>query len=277
MSGLPVTVLTFHSISESQDPVERRYSLSPPRFLQLIKRLSARDYLFATPARSFSGEQKSRNLVLTFDDGYADFYSEVFPHIGTFGLKPIVFLVANYIGKTNIWDQANGVRPQNLLSHAQILEMHRHGVEFGSHTLSHPNLPSLSHAQIRREVGDSKRRLEDFLGCEITSFAYPFGAVDSWVRAAVAEAGYRHAFTTRPGLNLCEDSFCLRRIEVSDRRTRLGLALTLATGWPAEDQIEELYRRMRRAIAGVLPERVTRTLRSPFAARRLNKGSKAPI
>ena len=114
-----------------------------------------------------------------------------------FRLKPLVFLVANQIGGMNVWDQERGERVRMLLSLDQIREMAAAGVEFGSHTLTHPWLPSVDDHQLLREVVDSKLRLEDLLGVEVPCFAYPFGAVDQRVRAAVVAAGYRLAFTTR--------------------------------------------------------------------------------
>lgn len=94
--------------------------------------------------------------------------------------------------------------------------MQKYGVEFGSHSLTHPWLPSVPDAQLRREVSDSKRRLEDLLGVEVKSFAYPYGGVDRRVRSAVAEAGYQLAFTAIPGTNWWNDPLCQSRAEVNE-------------------------------------------------------------
>ncbi len=123
---------------------------------------------------------------------------------------------ADRIGASSLWDQASGLRARNLLTLEQIREMQKYGVEFGSHSLTHPSLPGLSDAQLRREVSDSKRHLEDLLCVEVKSFAYPYGGVDGRVRAAVAEAGYRLAFTAIPGTNWWNDPLCQRRAEVNE-------------------------------------------------------------
>jgi peptidoglycan/xylan/chitin deacetylase (PgdA/CDA1 family) len=130
-----------------------------------------------------------------------------------------------------VWDQAYGLRRRDLLTLDQIREMQRYGVEFGSHTLTHPCLLEVSDADLRREVGDSKRRLEDMLGTEVTSFAYPFGGVDQRVRAAVADTGYEMAFTTHPGMNWWGDPLCLKRAEVCETDGFLDFALKLRTGY----------------------------------------------
>jgi hypothetical protein len=67
------------------------------------------------------------------------------------------------IGGSNEWDLASELRARNLLTIEQIRVMQKYGVEFGSHSLTHPLLPGLPDAQLRREVGDSKRYLEDLL------------------------------------------------------------------------------------------------------------------
>ncbi len=120
------------------------------------------------------------------------------------------------IGGSNLWDQASGLHVRNLLTLEQIREMQRYGVEFGSHSLTHPWLPGVPDAQLRREVSDSKRRLEDLLGVEVKSFAFPYGGVDQRVRSAVAEAGYQLAFTAIPGTNWRNDPLCQNRTEVNE-------------------------------------------------------------
>jgi peptidoglycan/xylan/chitin deacetylase (PgdA/CDA1 family) len=89
-------------------------------------------------------------------------------------------------------------------------------VRFGSHTLTHPSLPDLDDRQLRREVADSKHQLEDLLGEEVNTFAYPFGYLNRRVRAAVVEAGYKLAFTTVPGMNHWQDPYAIRRTEFNE-------------------------------------------------------------
>lgn len=109
--------------------------------------------------------------------------------------------------------------------------MQKYGVEFGSHSLTHPLLPAQSDAQLRREVSDSKHRLEDLLGLEVMSFAYPFGRVDGRVRGAVVDAGCRLAFTAEPGLNSSNDPLCQRRAEVNDTTSAADFLFKLQYGY----------------------------------------------
>jgi peptidoglycan/xylan/chitin deacetylase (PgdA/CDA1 family) len=149
--------------------------------------------------------------------------------------------VVERIGQSNVWDEANGYGKRNLLSLAQIRELHRYGIQCGSHSLTHPFLTQLSNADLRREVVDSKHRLEDLLGSEVSCFAYPYGDVDARVRRAVAEAGYKIGMTTEEGLNVWNDPLCLKRANVSEKDTVIDFALKLATG---KDYRQDLKRRM---------------------------------
>jgi GT2 family glycosyltransferase/peptidoglycan/xylan/chitin deacetylase (PgdA/CDA1 family) len=230
VTGKPACALALHSISIPRSPEERTYYLSPSRFHRYLDWLKMSGYESASAAEWLRGDVGKNRVLLTFDDGYDDLYSELLPAIVQFKLKPLVFLVADRTGATNVWDQTCGLRRRNLLTLDQIGEMRRCGVEFGSHTLTHPWLPELSDDNLRREVGDSKRRLEDMLGTQVTTFAYPFGGVDQRVRAAVVDAGYELAFTTRPGLNWWGDPLCLNRAEVSEGDTFLDFALKLRSG-----------------------------------------------
>ena len=76
-------------------------------------------------------------------------------------------------------------------------------IEVGGHTISHPVLAALSPDEQRHQIGDGRSRLEEMTGCSVSSFAYPFGGRGDFNRtsvAAVREAGYRRACTTRVGL-----------------------------------------------------------------------------
>jgi len=171
-----------------------------------------------------------KHVLLTFDDGYDDLYEHLLPLVIQHQYKPLIFLVADRIGQSNVWDQASGLRARNLLTLEQIREMQGCGVDFGSHTLTHPWLPDVPDAQLHREVRDSKHRLEDLLGVEITSFAYPYGGVDMRVRSAVQAAGYKAAFTIQPGLNWWNDPLCQRRADVNDYTSLAGFLSQLRTG-----------------------------------------------
>jgi peptidoglycan/xylan/chitin deacetylase (PgdA/CDA1 family) len=145
-----------------------------------------------------------RSVLVTFDDGYENFYTEAFPVLEEFKIKAGVFLVADTMGASNHWHDPATETPLPMLSAGQIREMRASGlVEFGSHTLTHRNLDKISLPEARKEIGESKKRLEDFLGAEVSCFAYPYGAgaYRQDLRDAVREAGYALDFGVKQGIN----------------------------------------------------------------------------
>jgi peptidoglycan/xylan/chitin deacetylase (PgdA/CDA1 family)/glycosyltransferase involved in cell wall biosynthesis len=234
--------LMLHSICEPLSKEEASYYIAPRRFHDLMRRFRRMGYKTATTAQWLQDDTPGNHVLLTFDDGYDDLYNELLPLVIEHGYTPVIYLVADRIGASNVWDQQNGLRTRNLLTLEQIREMQKYGVEFGSHTLTHPWLPDASDAELRREVGDSKRRLEDMLGVAVNSFAYPSGGVDRRVRSAVAAAGYKLAFTTLPGLNWWNDPLCQRRAEINDHTTALDFASKLRTGFGFTESISNRLR-----------------------------------
>lgn len=241
LAGEPRRVLMLHSIAKPANVDERGYYLSPERFRLLLERMRDGGYRCADPKKlaDESAVWEPGEVVLTFDDGYDDFYTEVFPLMTEHGLKPLVFLPVDWIGKWNGWDQDKPVRRRNLLSLEQIRELQRHGVRFGSHSMTHAFLPALAPEALRSEVSDSKTRLEDLLGQEISAFAYPFGGANRHVRAEVIRAGYKVAFTTTEGLNVWQDPFAMLRTEFNDSVKPWTYAVKLRRGVSARQSVNQ--------------------------------------
>ena len=223
-------ILMYHSISVPQTAREQTYYISPSRFRRQLGWLQLHGYRHVPPSDWLSAKLPQQNVLLTFDDAYEDLHRELLRAVEEFKIKPLVFVVAGRIGGKNDWDTHQGLRPRTLLSLDQIREMQRAGIQFGSHSLTHPLLTKLSTAELIREVRDSKLRLEDAMGTSIEWFAYPYGDVDRRVRAAVLEAGYKAAVTTDAGLNRWQDPLALQRLEVDERDWLMDFALKLSTG-----------------------------------------------
>lgn len=149
---------------------------------------------------------------LTFDDGKLDNFTEAFPALCEHRAKATFFVIVDRVlgGEAGYMDLA------------MMREVLAAGMSIGSHTLSHPHLARISAAQLREEVASSKKKLEDALGVEITSFCYPYGNFDDRVIEAVQAAGYRTALSTiRDNRNGAEDRFRLKRAMVQPGRTGL--------------------------------------------------------
>jgi peptidoglycan/xylan/chitin deacetylase (PgdA/CDA1 family) len=119
------------------------------------------------------------------------------------------------------------------ITRGQILEMARNGVEFGSHTVSHPNLALAATEVVERELRDSKSHLERLLGRPVRALAYPFGTPDTYDARALASAracGYQLAVSFRQGVNWLGalEAMELRRIGISAGVTAAQFRVMLA-------------------------------------------------
>ena len=155
-------------------------------------------------------------VLITFDDGYLDFATYAWPLLKRYGFSATVFIVADFVGKTNRWDSIFDYGEDLALLHWQhIKQLHSEGVEFGSHTLSHRPLTSLSPAEVVREASQSRKIIERELGVPITSFAYPYGDLDPVVEHLIGESGYILGFSCVPGHSSFQDCMLrLSRIEI---------------------------------------------------------------
>ncbi|MGA8185151.1 MAG: polysaccharide deacetylase family protein [Terriglobia bacterium] len=222
-------ILMLHEVSAPTELRMMSLAISPERFRRFMEWLNRLGYTSALPTE-WDRYTKGRRVILTFDDAYEDFMSNAFPVLDRLAFKATVFVVVDRIGKTNEWDKAAGFKSRPLLTLEQIRELHRHGVHFGSHSLTHARLTDVSDSDLEREVRDSKHKLEDLLGADVPCFAYPWGMADMRVRSAVARAGYKVAFTAEEGLNGSEDPLSLKRTNLAEVDTLPEFAFKMVTG-----------------------------------------------
>jgi peptidoglycan/xylan/chitin deacetylase (PgdA/CDA1 family) len=126
----------------------------------------------------------ARPVILTFDDGYADFYTTALPILRRHDFRAVAYVVSGFIGRPG------------YMTAAQVQAADRAGIEIGSHTVDHVNLTTQSSGNLRYELTASKQALEHLLGHPVLSFCYPSGRFNARVVAAVRAAGYRDATTT---------------------------------------------------------------------------------
>lgn len=223
---MPRPVLMFHSVAADVTEQDVSYNISPARFWRAIDLI--RYFGFSPVTTVEDRTHNRREVVMTFDDGYKDLYSEVFPRFLELGIRAVAFVVVDRLSQTMDWNPA--IRKQ-LMTASQMQEMHRHGFRFGSHTLTHRDLTASAPDIVRKEIFESKARLEDLLGDAVDAFSYPWGLVNPLARAMVAEAGYKCAVTTVSRLStLKDDPLLIPRLTVSEQDTAMSLATKLWTG-----------------------------------------------
>jgi peptidoglycan/xylan/chitin deacetylase (PgdA/CDA1 family) len=140
----------------------------------------------------------SNKAILTFDDGYEDFYYNAFPILQKYNFPAIVFLITSSIGKQNLWDANLGGIKFRHLNWEQIREMSENGIEFGSHTVNHTDLTRLSEREIYHELAESKSILESKLGKPLRFISYPFGKYNDTVMDIARNVGYNAGFSLNP-------------------------------------------------------------------------------
>ncbi len=160
----------------------------------------------------------TKKVILTFDDGYMDNYTLLFPLLQDFGFKAVIFLVTQL--KRNEWGIVEGEPVLSLMDSEHIKEMDAYGIEFGGHTQTHPDLSTLAEKEIKQQVIGCKKDIEGIINKEVISFAYPFGGFNDQVMRITAEAGYKYGISTNKGpKNFKENLMQIRRIEVSCKTT----------------------------------------------------------
>lgn len=166
----------------------------------------------ARTTRRMSISASTREVVLTFDDGYADFLSHAAPVLRDYGMTATLFVCPGLLGRA--------LNELPVLDSGAIAEAHATGFEIGAHSMSHQALDRLSPARALADVLDCKRMLEDRLGAPVTSFAYPFGFFTETTRQVVITAGYTAACAVGYAFSPDDDDvFSLRRMIIRESDT----------------------------------------------------------
>ncbi len=226
-SGLRL-ILMYHSIGQmgvnsvARDRFDWQMALLRERF-RVVRVCDLR----ATMARTSPDE----NLAcVTLDDGYLDNFDLALPVLEKYGIKATFFVTTGYLGQ--MFRHNAGEWP--MMTSGQVRELESIGHEIGAHTISHPRLPELPRDVARTEIDGSRRTLEDLVGHDVTSFAYPYGAHDDAVRSLVAASGFAATVTTKAALvERSPDWLALPRVWVSGSLSMAAFdaRLSPATRW----------------------------------------------
>lgn len=187
VSALSVPILTYHYIANNPNPkdIQRNaLSVTPDKFEAQMDYLSKNGYTpvsFDTLYAIFHGQVSNpqKPVVLTFDDGYIDFYTNAFPVLRRFNFHAVSFIPTGLIGGSYYmnWDQIKEIQSSGL-------------VTFEGHSITHVNLASLKYDELTRQLTESKRVLNEKTGYPVNFVAYPYGSSNQTVWAAAQKAGY---------------------------------------------------------------------------------------
>lgn len=235
-SPVRVPVLMYHEIAEPRETTSR-FAVSPDAFAAQLGYLRHEGFTAVTAgamsallAGHAAAELPARPVVLTFDDGYADFYTRAMPLLADHGFTATVFATSGYV------DEAG---PAPMLSWSQLAEAASAGIEVGAHTWQHPQLDQLPDRRLRDELFVSKERIEDKLGFPVPGLAYPYGYSNARVRQVAREAGYGYACAVSNAVaSPAADQFTLPRLTVR-RATTLPEFRRLVNGHATARLLED--------------------------------------
>jgi peptidoglycan/xylan/chitin deacetylase (PgdA/CDA1 family) len=230
---MAVPILVYHRVTDSPHPALREYAVRPAVFrrqMGYLRRAGWRtlslDELLA--ARVDGRALPRRSVLVTFDDAYAELTDQALPALARNGQTATIFACPGRLGADADLLRGDEHHEGALLMDADALRRARgEGFAIGSHSMSHTRLTTLDDGRLVEEVAGSRLRLAELLDAEVRHFAYPFGAHDDRVVAAVEEAGYATAVTTEPGAVVDQDAWRLPRVYVvwGEGAARLALRL----------------------------------------------------
>jgi peptidoglycan/xylan/chitin deacetylase (PgdA/CDA1 family) len=203
-------ILMYHRVATDGPDALARYRVSPQEFEAQLRFLKDQGYTGTTleewrAVREVKRPLPGKRVLITFDDGCTDFLDTAWPLLERYGFGATMFLPTDVIGDACRWDAHLGA-PARVMGWADLRALQKAGVEFGSHTATHPLLTGLSPDEMAREGLRSRAAIAEELGLAVTSIAYPYGGFDRVVESTFGAAGYLYGLT-------CEHRCC----EVSDR------------------------------------------------------------
>lgn len=204
-------IVMYHYVEEVKDKNDKgriNLSVHPKTFEGELKSLQAAgytSYFVRDIPELFAGTMKleKKSISLTFDDGYEDFYTDVYPLLKKYHMRGTLYVINDR------------VNTPDYVTLDQLKEMMQSGlVEIGGHTLDHKNLQYASQKVATEQIVESKKRLEKDLGITLESFAYPYGGFQPKVtEKIVKDAGYKVAVSVDKGtFHTSEKLFTLYRL-----------------------------------------------------------------
>ena len=210
------SILMYHYVrvvDPNMDPLGYRLSVTSQDLDREISAMKMAGYRSISMDDYIAGKGDAKSVVMTFDDGYEDFYTDAYPILQRYGWSATLYIITGKVGM------------KSYLTWPQIRQLHVAGFEMGAHTVDHNDLSKQTPNAQYHEIFDSKAMLETQIGKTINTFCYPSGRYDAVTESLVEQAGFTSATTTHPGLasKLQYDPFQLPRIRIEPPLSPSGL------------------------------------------------------
>lgn len=222
-----IPTLMYHYVryvDASADPLGYNLSVTPEQLAAQLGWLKAGGYetiRMDAAAACVRGEGPcpARAVALTFDDGYMDAYTAALPLLRQHGFVATFYIVSGFVGQPGYmgWDEIRALRDA--------------GMEIGAHSVSHPDLTTLSQADAAAQIGQSGATIAAEIGAPVRSFCYPGGRFNDLVAALARDAGYTSATTTVQDAPQ-DNPFTLPRLRISGDLSQEGFEWTIQAYLP---------------------------------------------
>jgi peptidoglycan/xylan/chitin deacetylase (PgdA/CDA1 family) len=225
---LTLPILMYHRIdtlSPTLPSLTRALTVDPGDFSAQMHWIASHGFHAITQRKLYDALMDGKPLppkpvMITFDDGYRDVFGKASTTIKRLRLHATAYVITDRISGPDA----------SFLTWPLLKGLERRGIEIGSHTIHHLELPTLSSAEATHELVGSRQFLERHLGHPVQWFAYPAGKVDGRIVDLTRRAGYVLAVTTQPGTTQSSSQpLLLHRYEIQDTTGVGGMAAILSS------------------------------------------------
>ena len=222
---MKIPILSYHSIDNKNYPISLKINF----FENQLKYFKKKGYKSVDFNEIKKNEDKQ--IIITFDDGYKDVFYNALPILKKYNFKATCFLVTNFIGKFNSWDEKiNNYKKKELMNYQDINEWISNGMSIGSHSHSHSDLTKISEESLVKELEFSKKILEDKFGNINNIFCYPYGKVNKKVYSNVKKIYDKALTTNRSRYDISiHDFYLIPRIDMGKNFSSFKIFLKLKT------------------------------------------------
>ncbi|MEU9101444.1 polysaccharide deacetylase family protein [Streptomyces sp. NPDC048361] len=255
-----VPVLLYHAVMDDPPAWIAEFTVTPRQFaaqLDAVRGSGRTPVTIGALAAHFAGRAPlpPRPVALTFDDGFADLPGPTAEALAARALPATAYLTTGALAPGG----ASLLPPAPMMRLGQAERLEAYGMEIGGHTVSHPQLDTLTRRALHHELAFSKAVLEDALGHGIAHLAYPHGYNSPAVRRAARAAGYETAVAVRHALSSeHDDAYRIARLIVRRSHTVADIETWMrgegARAAPYNDGARavgwRLYRRARAVVKG---------------------------
>lgn len=268
-SGTRIPILMYHSVSDRDADVSHPYyqtNTRPEIFSRQMQFLADNNYNVISLSEAInliSGQSLSasspvtghrslvtgapRYTVLTWDDGYLDFYTNAFPILEKLGFTASVFLPTGFIA-----DHRRTFKGRDCLKWDEIRVLSSRGIDFGSHTIGHHQLYVEERNKIESELKHSKEDIEQNMRQQVHAFSYPFAFPDQdvqfvgFLKNTLQELGYKFGVTTRIGTASNDDDlYFLKRLPINNEDDTSMFAAKLEGSYDWLYEPQRLYKKLK--------------------------------